>query len=507
MIELNTGTLNCKGNVTVSNAGAHITGGTGTVALNGTAAQTLTGGSNVAGGLLPNITINKSAGTLTLSGTITSGGNWVYQAGTVITAVGSTVAFTHPTTTITRTIQCVSGANTMSFNNLSIRSSGPSTGSYDLASAATVTGNFTILTNGSFKGQTHTLTLNGNWTNDGTWTPGTGTVAVAGSGASSINKASGTETFTNLTLNKTAFVAVTLTKPTTVTGALTLTNGYLTTTATNLLTLNAGATVAGSSNTSFVNGPMRKIGNTAFTYPLGDVAVSGTPLHPLSITASAAVGDGYVAQYRGVAQVSGAAKAATLATLSTCEHWTLQRTSGTNTVTATLGWNGNCAVSTYAELVVAAWNGSQWTDLGAGVLSLALPQGTLRANLPMVFSGTTVVPLLLATKVVNQSYAGTSRQLESGFYSTNGHVLYFRYEEDYKDANGLLNYRIIRISDNSTVTLQNNVTTTNVPVVYGTNQYKMDLFTATNTPLAAGMYILEITNDKNEVYRLRFNKN
>ena len=48
----------------------------------------------------------------------------------------------------------------------------------------------------------------------------------------------------------------------TISGALTLTDGVLTTTSTNLLTIAAGGSTSGGSNTSFVNGPMAKVGNT-----------------------------------------------------------------------------------------------------------------------------------------------------------------------------------------------------------------------------------------------------
>ena len=61
---------------------------------------------------------------------------------------------------------------------------------------------------------------------------------------------------------------VILDRPLTVNRNLILTAGLLTTT-TNLLTLGTAATASAPSVTSFVNGPLAKTGNTAFTFPVG----------------------------------------------------------------------------------------------------------------------------------------------------------------------------------------------------------------------------------------------
>ncbi len=64
--------------------------------------------------------------------------------------------------------------------------------------------------------------------------------------------------------------------PSTISGALTLTNGLVTTTSSNLLTLDATASCPAGGNTiSFVNGPMKKTGNSAFVFPIGKPELSG----------------------------------------------------------------------------------------------------------------------------------------------------------------------------------------------------------------------------------------
>jgi hypothetical protein len=504
-MEVNTGTINIQKDATITNSGAHTTGGTATLIFNGTGTQSFSGSATVSAGLVPNVTINKSAGTLTISGTIAAGGNWTYQAGTVSNS--ATIAMNHPVSSGNTTLQAANGPSSMSFSNLTIRSQNTTSGSCLLGSNITITGTLTISTNGRLNGQASIITLNGGWSNTATWVPGTSTVILAGSSAISIDKTSaGNEVFNNLTINKSTVVAVTLNKAVDVSGVLTLTNGLITSSSTNILSLTATGTSSGGSNTSYVNGPMGKTGTSAFVFPLGKSSVTGSPYHPLGISVPA-TSTQFTAEYFGVGQASGSAKAATINTLSSCEYWTIQRNSGTATVTPTLNWNANCAVTNYSELTVAAWNGSIWNDLTSGTLNASSPQGSLQAGTSITFSGTTAVPLVLATKVMNQSFATASKDLTPGYYNTNGNVLWFRYDEQYADANGLLTYRIVRLSDNATVTLMSNASTTAVPVALGTNQYKMDLYTAGNTPLAAGMYVLEITNEKNEVFRVRFNKN
>lgn len=75
----------------------------------------------------------------------------------------------------------------------------------------------------------------------------------------------------NLTIDNStaAIIAVTLFNPRTINGVLDLTNGRLQTTSVNLLTLGATASAINASNVSFVSGPLKKIGNSAFTYPIG----------------------------------------------------------------------------------------------------------------------------------------------------------------------------------------------------------------------------------------------
>jgi hypothetical protein len=512
-ITLNTGTINAKGDITIANTLPSGGGGNATININGSNPQHLTGNAAAGNGLLPNI--NVACGTLRVLGTPSVLGNWVYSSGTVdcnYSSSNSTIAFYG-----TGDIDGQGSSATMTFQNISINASG-TTPVRTLKGNLIVNKNLTInsgitLATGVSSSVAYNINISGNWTDAGTFsqiaTPSC-TVTFEGSNYTAISRSSGTESFTNLTVNKSGS-GVSLSCPVDVTGTVTLSSGKVKTTTTNILHVKPGATVSGGSNTAYVNGPMKKTGNTAFVFPIGDSAVASTPYHPLGITAPGNAGDSYMAQYKGSGQTYGTSLASTLASISSCEHWLLKCAalgSSSSSVTPTINWNANCNNVNYSEMVVGAWNGSTWTDLGAGTVNGTAPAGSISSSTALTYTNTTTVtPLVIAKKLVVQSYATLSKQPTGGYYNTNGNVLYFRYDEEYNDNNGLVNYQIINMSTNSTVTLYSNPSTTNVPVVYGTNLYKMDLYSAANTPISSGMYLLIITNDKNETFQLMFNKN
>jgi autotransporter-associated beta strand protein len=103
-----------------------------------------------------------------------------------------------------------------------------------------------------------------------TWTTTNDTVVFNGTIAQSIANAF---TFNKLRFNNTSSTGVTLNAAVTVVSSLTLTDGIVYTTASNLLTLNSTATSTSGSDASYVEGPMKKIGNSTFTFPIGKSGV------------------------------------------------------------------------------------------------------------------------------------------------------------------------------------------------------------------------------------------
>ena len=128
-----------------------------------------------------------------------------------------------------------------------------------------------------------------------------------------------------------------------ISGSLTLANGIVST-GSNFLILENGATVSGTSDASFVNGFVRKIGTNAFTFPVGEI---GTGYVPIAISAPAAATDAFTAKYvHNSAKALGGISQPALKRVSNCDYWTLDRTAGSSNVNVTLFFNGNSACAT-----------------------------------------------------------------------------------------------------------------------------------------------------------------
>ncbi len=167
-------------------------------------------------------------------------------------------------------------------------------------------------------------------------------------------------TYTNLTLENGS--AKTLVGPITVTGALTLTNGKLISTNANLVTLSSTATIPTvPSGSSFVAGPVRKIGNTDFTFPIGKV----NSYRPAGISASSAVTDAYTAEYFNTVYPV-VARNLPLQHISGKEYWNISRDAGSSNPNITLTYNPSSSIDPGGvnDLVLAHFNGTSWDNLG-----------------------------------------------------------------------------------------------------------------------------------------------
>lgn len=217
-----------------------------------------------------------------------------------------------------------------------------------------------------------------------TFGAGTGIVQLAGSNNQTITSASSIPVIQRLIVNKnTSTNSVTLNSPVTVGSTATFTTGIMNTTSANYLNFASGSSVSGASSSSYVDGPVRKTGNAAFTFPTGDNAI----YRPIAITAPTNATDAFTAQYFKAAQSYGNNSTFTLPlyTVSACEYWILDRTTGTSNVSVTLGWNSSdCPIDAYvtdpASLVVARWNGSAWVSHGNGGTTGNAAAGTVTSS-------------------------------------------------------------------------------------------------------------------------------
>ncbi len=353
-----------------------------------------------------------NGGTLTLNGTsrlqlgAASGGqtgsNFPLGFSALSIAAGSVVEYTGTTS------QTVYDIPSPGYGHLTLTNNSTKSAASDLD----IRGNLSINPTATFSAGALTHNLGGNFINDNIFTQGSSTMVFNGMALQNISGATAT-TFYNLTTNNTAgntTKGITLNKPTTVTNTLKLTKGHITTSSTNLLIMTAGSNVAGSSYgapgpkvmsggdvNSFINGPMRKIGNTAFLFPVGKIS-TGTATtyghHPCGISAPSVVTDAFTAEYiRGSAAYMGSVSAAGLDHVSNCEYWNIARTTGTSAVNVSLSWTAasDCNSAVYVNdiptMKAAHFNGSTWDSYGGlSDASSAVTEGSVTWNSVSTFS-------------------------------------------------------------------------------------------------------------------------
>jgi len=212
------------------------------------------------------------------------------------------------------------------------------------------------------------ITMSGNnasFYNNGTINLRSNTVSFTGNDNQVIGGSTAT-TFYNLTVNKSGGSELTLAKSATVSNTLTLTNGYVGTTANRLLTLTAGSSVSGGSVNSFVRGPVKKIGNTAFTFPLG----KNTRWARLAIGAPATATTEFTAEYFEAAYSDVTSLNSPITQVSAKEYWILNRAVTTDAATVQLfwedaAWSGINSCAANGNLVVARYNGTKWDSHGS----------------------------------------------------------------------------------------------------------------------------------------------
>ena len=188
----------------------------------------------------------------------------------------------------------------------------------------------------------------------------------------------GATTLRNLTLNGAGKV-LTLEAPLTVSGALTLTDGLVRTTALNVLTLAELATATDGTATSYVDGPLRKVGQQAFVFPLG----RNGQWARLGISAPTNAATAFTAEYVAAPAIGTAT--APLSEVSQVEYWNLDGAGTTDVVSVRLFWENafRSGIDDFSsDLQVAGLTGSQWHTVGNGGLSGGLNAGSVVSAQP-----------------------------------------------------------------------------------------------------------------------------
>ncbi|MBK7967702.1 MAG: hypothetical protein IPK08_01605 [Bacteroidetes bacterium] len=190
----------------------------------------------------------------------------------------------------------------------------------------------------------------------------TGKVTFTGTNNQTLN-GSYNYPFKKLAINKTSGT-VTANTTLSVDDSLIFIQGKLITTSANLLTMKHGSIAYGASNSSFVSGPVKKIGNSAFVFNVG----SGNTYRPLTITAPSNSTDAFTAEYYSAGQTLGSTKDTTITFVSDCGYWKLDRNVGSSNITPKFAFDSlHCDYLTVKPVHIALWNGTKWTDKGEAV--------------------------------------------------------------------------------------------------------------------------------------------
>jgi hypothetical protein len=337
------GTLNVGGNFA---SGATFARGTGTVVYNGSGAQTL------GAYAYNNLAVDKSAGVATATGITTVAGNLTVPSGT-FNLVGFDFTVTGTTTV----------GGTLSFATSAV-------------GTKIFTGAVTISTGGTWNnGINESVTLNGNLTNDGTFTGGSGVYTFSGAAIQTLTGTAGaTTTLANLTLNNASGITLTAgsTHNVTVATTLTLTSGSVRTND-NVLYIASGNAIAGASATNFIVGNLRKpfpiaAGATARVFEVGTTtgAARYAPAS-LSITGVTTAGDVTVTSTAGAHPALASSGLDTTTPHKLNRYWTV---SG-----STLAYTSYSAVFTFVAADLDAGANAQ-AFVGARYFPVAPAPGT-----------------------------------------------------------------------------------------------------------------------------------
>lgn len=387
-VTLTTGTLKC---LRVGNASSviNMTGGTVTTTFAGNSSLLLDGG-NIPGSA-PRFSV--SGGNLTVAGLTqfftsstndspileNSGGKIIFQkavknplgAKMTFNISGGTTYFEdgistyYTTDIITQTGGSIQFDNTGPWINAGTYSA---TGGVAIFNSVTWLNNFgtgtwnfhdIIINTGKTFNQNNTSNINvaGDWTNNGgNYIPSGKQVTFNGSTTQNISG----DTFCDVEFNESGNSV--LTGNVIITHALKLTSGIVTTSVANLLTLNNNATSTIGSPISFVDGPMLKIGNNPFIFPIGNDSTWAR----LSISGPSLSTDKFSAQYfhTGYGNYTTTQVPSILHHVSQQEYWVLDRVEGTSDVKITLYWENPAysAITSCSDLRLAHWNGAAWEN-------------------------------------------------------------------------------------------------------------------------------------------------
>ena len=247
---------------------------------------------------------------------------------------------------------------------------------------------------GTFDDGGNTITIDGpgGWTNTGGTFKTTGITSFYSSwGVTQTIGGANTTAFHELQIDNpgdNVILGLSPAAPTIVTSFLDLTKGDLVTTSSNILRMTDTSTVLNGSSSSYVNGPMTKVGNSAFVYPVGkdghygQIAISGTPSSSSEVTA-----EYFDNSYSVLSPLD-----TSLANVSSHEYWNV---SSADNLDLRLIWS-SAAFSHIVQcenLTIAQYNGTQWVNVPSSVIGGSICTGTGSGSVQSLSSTGTNTPV------------------------------------------------------------------------------------------------------------------
>lgn len=203
---------------------------------------------------------------------------------------------------------------------------------------------------------------------------GTGTLYLNGTSAQIVG---GTQPFRTFNLVTNNASGMSLNANLSVSGAHTFTSGVITTSVTpNYLIYEAGSSHSGSADSRHVNGWVKKIGNSNFTFPVGN----GTFLRNTAIGNLSASSEFNCKYYLVTPNPTNVLVPILL--VDNNEYWDITRVSG-GTADITLNWdNSKIAFPPFVlnQIKVVNYFGGLWTDRGGSATGNILTTGVITAS-------------------------------------------------------------------------------------------------------------------------------
>jgi len=223
------------------------------------------------------------------------------------------------------------------------------------------------------------LILSGDLFNNSVITANTGTLTFFGPNNSSVNGVA--FQVNRVVANKSSETnTINLNTDISVIDEFVFVNGIVNTGAHEIVFLDESSSRDGS-ETSYIEGSVRKIGNNSFTFPVGDQGIYA----PISIETQGTNTEEFSAEYFHEDPNSAGYNTDnfenTLVNVGTCEYWILNHDVGTSSTRVLMSYENerSCGVVEPWNLHVARWNGSTWVDHGSTGYEGTVESGTIKS--------------------------------------------------------------------------------------------------------------------------------